>query len=129
MYVLIRTLCITEWSLLNIQHFCRIKLTHWCLDNGDSTYSPVILWLNPKLISTQTISTVSSTKKYALQHIKSSGKSQWGKVISHMTFLAIFSKFQGFLVLFPLCIILTIQIWYQIIGLTIRSKLTLVWCL
>jgi len=34
-------------------------------------------------------------------HIKSSGKSQWGKVTFHVTFLAIFSKIQGFFVLFP----------------------------
>ena len=42
--------------------------------------------------------------------------------------LAIFSKIQGFFVLFPLFIIITIQIWYQMIGLTIRNKVTLIWC-
>jgi len=52
-----------------------------------SSYSPVILWFDPKLIATQTISTVSSTKKHALQHIKSSGKSQWGESdLSHDLF-------------------------------------------
>ena len=33
-----------------------------------------------------------------------------------------FSKIQGFPALFPLCIILTTQIWYQMMGLTIRNK-------
>ena len=46
----------------------------------------------------------------------------------NVTFLAILNKFQGFLILFPLCIILTIQIWYQMIGLTIRNKVMLIWC-
>ena len=43
-----------------------------------------------------------------------------------MTFFTIFSKKLGFVLLFQLYIIQTIYIWYQMIALTIRNKMTLV---
>jgi len=88
--------------------------------------SPVILWFDPKLIATQTIFTVSSTKKCANNWTY---QKFWEFPVGESDLLCdLFSKIQEFLMLFPPCIILTIQIWCQMIGLTVRNKVTLIWC-
>ena len=43
------------------------------------TYSPVILWFDPKLIATQTISTISSTKNVLYNISKVLGNPSGGK--------------------------------------------------
>ena len=64
--------------------------------------SSVILWFNPKLIATQTVSTISSTKKTCSITYQKFREIPVGKVTFQMTFIAIFNKIQGFPVLFSL---------------------------
>jgi len=61
-----------EIALGMLKSVMTIQLPWW--------YSPVILWFDPKLIATQTISTVSSTQKNMLYNIsKVPGNPSGGK--------------------------------------------------
>jgi len=71
-------------------------------------FSPVILWFDLQHKWFQQF----LAQKIFFKAYQKFREIPLGEVTFYTTFLAIFSKIQGFPELFYLCIILTIQIWY-----------------